>query len=105
MSDLVRAFGLISKALDELDIPFVIGGSFASNTHGVARSTQDVDLVVELTPSQLTSFAERLGKGFYLDAEAARKALLANRPFNAIHMQTAYKFDFFPTSFSPLGPN
>ena len=48
MSDLVRAFGLISKALEELGIPFVIGGSFASNTHGVARSTQDVDLVVEL---------------------------------------------------------
>lgn len=49
MSDLVRAFGLISKALEELGIPFVIGGSFASNTHGVARSTQDVDLVVELS--------------------------------------------------------
>ena len=105
MSDLVRAFGLISKALEELEIPFVIGGSFASNTHGVARSTQDVDLVVELNPSQLSSFAERLGKAFYLDAETAREALLANRPFNAIHMRTAYKFDFFPTTFSPLGPN
>ena len=105
MSDLVRAFGLVSKALEELEIPFVIGGSFASNTHGVARSTQDIDLVVELTPTQLTSFAARLGKEFYLDAEAAREALLANRPFNAIHMLTAYKFDFFPTSFSPLGPN
>jgi hypothetical protein len=36
----------LPEVLNELGIPFVIGGSLASSVHGVPRATMDVDLVV-----------------------------------------------------------
>ena len=39
---------LVADALESLGIRYFIGGSMATAVHGVARSTMDVDLVVDL---------------------------------------------------------
>jgi hypothetical protein len=88
----------IGEVLDRLGIRYAAGGSVASSYHGIARATNDVDLVAEIRPAQARALAEALGRDFYADEDMIRDALLAGRPFNVIHLKTTYKFDFFPAS-------
>ena len=89
---LMRFFGV----LDEIEIPYSVGGSVASSTHGTPRMTMDVDLVADLKPDQIDELVRLLGGEFYADAEMIREALSVRRSFNIIHYSTAYKFDVFP---------
>jgi hypothetical protein len=38
----------VADALEKLGIRYLVGGSLASSVHGIPRSTQDIDLLVEL---------------------------------------------------------
>jgi hypothetical protein len=42
-----EALGIVIDKLNEQRIPYMIVGSFASNLHGVPRTTHDADLVIE----------------------------------------------------------
>ncbi len=39
---------LVTDTLDQLQIPYVIGGSIASIVHGMVRTTMDADIVANL---------------------------------------------------------
>lgn len=95
MSSLGDAFQELLAALDRLEIPFLIGGSIASGTHGLPRQTNDIDLLADVTASATIS-CDALGQGFYVDTEAVERAVRTARPFNVIHLASAYKFDIFP---------
>lgn len=86
----------ILAALDQMEIPYLIGGSVASSAHGIPRSTMDVDFVADLRPHQIDELVALLGKEFYLDPITARDAIGRQRSFNIIHTATVYKFDIFP---------
>ncbi len=61
----------ITAELDCLRIPYAVVGGVALQHHGVKRSTQDVDLLVE--PSDLGRIHEGLiGRGYRLKAEGSR---------------------------------
>lgn len=92
------------QALESLNIPYAVGGSFASSIHGVARPTQDLDLIAAILPGQVTDLAAGLQKEFYVDPEAIRQALRYRRSFNVIHLSTGFKIDVFPVSSHDLGP-
>jgi len=70
----------------------------ASSLYGVPRTTFDVDLVVSLRLDQVDDFVAGLKPGFYADPEAIRDALKRGRSFNLIHVDSVFKFDFFPLS-------
>lgn len=91
-----EALERLLRALDELGIRYFAVGSVASSVHGVARFTQDVDIVAELDDRRIGALANRLGSEFYMDAGEARSAVAAGRAFNLIHLRKAYKFDLFP---------
>ena len=59
--------------LEELGVPYHVGGSFASSIHGVPRQTRDLDLVADLPLSKVPAFLAHLEKDFYLDEEAIRR--------------------------------
>lgn len=99
MTQLERAFGDLTRYLDQLGLPYVVGGSFASSTFGIPRSTLDVDLVVDLSPTQAFQLATLASKEFATDPDHARQAIAANRSFNLLHMAAVYKFDIFPATF------
>ncbi len=84
------------QALDELGIRYYAGGSVASSIHGIARYTQDVDIVAELRPEQTHGLAARLGSAFYADEGQMRDALRFGRSFNVIHFASGFKIDIFP---------
>ena len=50
----------LTALLDTAKIPYMIAGSFASTFHGVARATQDLDLVIDPTGSALETFLSSL---------------------------------------------
>ncbi|HTU48538.1 MAG TPA: hypothetical protein VMF91_25980 [Bryobacteraceae bacterium] len=97
------AFEPLRSALERAGIRFAIGGSWASTAFGEPRFTNDVDLVAEFTQETLEVFIANLPDSFYLDAEDALIAVRLGRPFNVIHMPTAFKFDFFPAAGFTLG--
>ena len=56
----------IVATLDELVIPYVVGGSLASSVYGIPRATQDVDLVADLNLEQVDAFTASLVADFYV---------------------------------------
>lgn len=81
--------------LEDLGIRYHVGGSFASAVHGVPRQTMDADLVVELDQQTVAELAAHLRNGFYVDADVARDAVSRGGSFNAIHLESGFKVDFF----------
>lgn len=103
MNEIHGAFLDLMTALEEMDLPYAVGGSIASAAHGIARATQDVDIVVDLSPEEAFALAGRLASSFAVDPETAREATAENRPFNLIHMGSALKFDIFPMMYFAHG--
>lgn len=53
----------VTRALDEVGVPYAIAGGMAANAHGYRRTTEDVGLL--LTPEGLAAFKARwLGRGW-----------------------------------------
>lgn len=96
MTTLRAAFQEVLAALDRLEIPFFVGGSVASGSYGLPRQTNDIDIVADFRGVDIGEFCGLLGRDFYVDEVTVREAIQAGRPFNAIHLQAALKFDFFP---------
>ncbi|MGD0616528.1 MAG: hypothetical protein ABSB67_02585 [Bryobacteraceae bacterium] len=97
------AFDLLRSALERAEIRYAVGGSWASTAFGEPRFTNDIDILAEFTEENLHGFLGNLPETFYVDADDAVSAIAGGRPFNAIHMPTVLKFDFFPASAFPLG--
>jgi hypothetical protein len=96
VSDFSAAFEELLAALDRLEIPFLVGGSVASGTHGIPRQTKDIDVVAKIPIEIVGEFCAVLAPTFYADSEQAELAIRVGRAFNVIHLKTAYKFDIFP---------
>lgn len=81
--------------LDDLGIPYVLGGSLASSLLGEPRSTADVDLAIRISASQLPSLLSALESDFYVSEDAARAAIDRSSSFNVIHLESVLKVDLF----------
>jgi hypothetical protein len=92
----------VTQLLKKLNIPYLIGGSFASTVHGLIRTTQDTDLMVVLQPQHVTPLVNALQNQFYLDENAIREAILHRRSFNLIHLETMFKVDMFISKQRPF---
>jgi len=86
---------LVIKALDQLRIPYFIGGSLASNFYSIARSTLDADIVAAVRLEDVDSLVQLVQPAFYIDAESVRDAVQHHRCFNVIHLATMFKVDIF----------
>jgi hypothetical protein len=85
----------VVEILDRLAMPYVTGGSVASSILGVPRATQDVDIVIDLPPEKAKPFVAAMQAAFYIDADAVDQAIHRRSSFNAIHLETVLKVDFF----------
>jgi hypothetical protein len=85
----------ITTALERSDVAYMLTGSFVSAYYGTPRSTQDIDVVVEATPAQLSAFVNSLPVDqYYVDLDAALQALKAESMFNVVDRSTGWKIDF-----------
>src|SRR6266851_424385 len=89
-----EVFRRITSALDRAGIRYMLTGSFAAAYYSAARSTQDIDLVIEASAGQLRTLVQGLPPDeYYADLEAALEALKRESLFNIIDLKTGWKVD------------
>ena len=92
----------VARVLERLGIAYLAAGSLASSVHGEPRSTNDVDLVVDLAAGQVPSLLQALGDRYYVSPEAVAEAAPTGGAFNLIHLGTAVKVDVFVAGDDPF---
>jgi hypothetical protein len=87
-------FRRIITAFDQAGIAYMLSGSFASAYYGAARSTQDIDFVIEATPTKLEAMRQGLPQDeYYADFIALLEAHRRQSLFNVIDLKTGWKID------------
>lgn len=71
----------------------MLTGSFGSSIHGEPRATNDIDIVITATQTQLDKFLTLAQQDCYASAEAANDALRHRTMFNVIDHKTGWKAD------------
>jgi hypothetical protein len=93
----------LAAKLAAAGVPHMVVGSFASSFHGVPRSSQDLDLVIDPQLESLQRFLSDLPpEDYYADADTAFDALRRRAQFNVIDMATAWKADLIVRKARPF---
>ncbi len=69
LSDPIRVTLLVTQALEQLRVPYLVGGSLASAVHGVVRATMGADIVADLKPEHADPLTKLLADKFYIDCQ------------------------------------
>jgi hypothetical protein len=85
----------VADVFEKMGIPYAVGGAIASSLHGLARSTQDADVLALIKPEQAKALAAQLQDEFYADEQTIINAVRSKRSFNVIHFDSVYKVDVF----------
>ena len=93
---------LVVDILEQLNVPYLIGGSFASTSYGRVRTTQGVDIVAALEHQHITPLIAALGEAFYADEPAIRRAIEQRTSCNLIHQDTMFKVAIFIPKLRPF---
>jgi hypothetical protein len=51
---------LVTTVFETLGIPYLIGGSLASTLYGMVRTTQDADIIAQMSPEHIQPFISDL---------------------------------------------
>jgi hypothetical protein len=94
-NEIVAALEPVINALDDLGLSYYIGGSIASSAYGMARSTLDVDLVLELETFHIQPLVNKLKGEYYIESEMINDAIKEKTSFNIIHLKSMLKIDVF----------
>ena len=95
MKSLIEVLLSVAQVLDELNIPYLIGGSIASSLQGFPRLTNDADIVADIHLDQVSKLFAALKDEFYVDEQTVRVAVLERRSFNVIHYDSVFKIDVY----------
>ena len=98
-----RAFGGVIDIFEATGIEYVIWGGVAAVTYGEPRFTRDMDVVVRLRHSEADTLARLLEEsGYSVSVGAIRDAVDRYFYFNAIHLETGIKVDFYVAPRDPI---
>jgi hypothetical protein len=95
LPDTIRVTLEVARVLEELRIPYLVGGSVASSIYGPPRSTLDSDLVAALQSRHIKPLTAALSPNFYIEPERVADAIRRRASFNLIHRSTNLKVDIF----------
>ncbi len=83
----------ITGVLDKLGIPYMACGSLSCMAYGEPRMSNDVDIVIAPSRSQLEELTATLDKDFYVSRSAAIEAFEQKSMFNVIDKNESFKVD------------
>jgi hypothetical protein len=101
IADPIELAQKIASILLPLNIPYVVGGSVASSLLGENRSTQDLDLVIDLESRTAQRLIDAMSGEFYISESAVTEAIAKSRTapressFNVIYLPSMEKADIF----------
>jgi hypothetical protein len=85
----------VTAVLSRLQIPYAVGGSWASSLLGKPRLTNDADMTVEPFLGKESAFCASFGEDYYVSLPMVQDALWRRSSFNIIHWPTGFKVDLF----------
>src|SRR6266498_3842614 len=85
----------VTVVLENLGVPYLIGGSLASTLHGMVRTTQDSDIIAEMRSEHVKPFVDTLQSEFFIDEEMISQSIQRHSSFNIIHRDSMFKVDVF----------
>lgn len=83
----------IATIFEDLEIPYMLGGSMAMNFYTVSRATTDIDIVVLLQAKDVDKLLLRL-QNFYYNRDTVIEETQKKGMFNVIDHVTGFKIDF-----------
>jgi hypothetical protein len=87
-------FNRVIAELERAEIPYMVTGSLASSAHGRIRASEDFDIVIAPSPSQLRAFVLAFPDDqFYADEQDALESFKHTLQFNIIDFATTFKAD------------
>jgi hypothetical protein len=82
------------RALERLNLKYLITGSTVTIFYGEPRFTNDIDVVVQLPANTIREFCSQFPPGdFYVSEDAATDAVRHRSQFNIIHPGSGLKID------------
>ena len=95
LPDVIRISMEVARILEDLRIPYLIGGSVVSSLYGHPRTTFDSDLVADLQFQHVQPFSAALSQDFYVEPERMADAIRRRASFIIVHHRTGLKVDIF----------
>jgi len=93
MLDQFSVLTLVTARLDRAGIAYMVTGSIAVSLYAEPRMTRDVDLVVDLQPSDAERVIALFAADFVCDAGRVQTAIADRSMFNLIHTEAVVKID------------
>ena len=89
----------VAAVCERVGIPYRVVGSMASSLYGEPRSTNDIDLLLQLDASRVEAFCAAFPPpDFYCSLDAAREAVRTRFQFNILHPPSGLKVDIMIAS-------
>lgn len=88
----------VAEALKGSGVAYALTGSFASNYHGIPRSTQDADFVIQLANAVGPEFNRKLGDDFVLDPQMSFETVTGTYRQYIRHRKKRFKIELFMLS-------
>jgi hypothetical protein len=93
MDDVLDLLRLVTARLDEAGICYMLSGSLALGYYAQPRMTRDIDLVIDVEPTDGPRVVAAFEHDFYCDADGVERAVRTRRMANLIHQESAHKID------------
>lgn len=90
MIETLRDF--VTKA-NELEIEYMVTGSFAMSAYGEIRFTRDIDVVLQISEDQAKEFTQCFADDYYISEGSVKRAILRRSIFNVINQEHGGKLD------------
>lgn len=101
MNEELDILRLVAERLEGAGIAYMLSGSMALAAYSQPRMTRDVDIVVELKPTDAPRIVDLFGGDFACDLEEIQEAIARERLFNLIHFEKVVKVDFIVRKSTP----
>jgi len=84
----------VTEGLEKFSIPYMLSGSVAMSVYTLPRMTMDIDIIIELSYSNVEAFLSIFKENYYIDHTSVINEIKRNGMFNVIDHKSGFKVDF-----------
>ncbi len=84
----------VASRLEQAGMQYMMTGSMAMAIYSTPRMTRDIDMVIQVSPEDISKIVNLFRDDFYIDETSVRQAVQNRGMFNIIHNKSIIKVDF-----------